>query len=87
MQMRKKLYIFKQFAKSKKLFFANIYLSPFDSHKFETLKPPTVYTSEACAASGCVYSTEASTAHRRVYTIKACAAPGRVYTTEAGAAP
>jgi hypothetical protein len=32
MQMRNKLYIFKHFAKSKKLFFANIYHSPCDSH-------------------------------------------------------
>jgi hypothetical protein len=31
MQMRKKLYIFKHFAKSKKLFFGNIYQFPFDS--------------------------------------------------------
>jgi hypothetical protein len=29
--MRKNLYIFKHFAKSKKLFFDNIYHSPFDS--------------------------------------------------------
>ncbi len=44
MQMRKKLYIFKHFAKSKKLFFANIYHSPCDSYcnskKSRKLKPP-----------------------------------------------
>jgi hypothetical protein len=33
MQMRKKLYIFKHFAKSKNYFFANIYHSPCDSHQ------------------------------------------------------
>jgi hypothetical protein len=42
MQMRKKLYIFKHFAKRKKLFFFQISiilrLIPI---KFETLKPPT----------------------------------------------
>ncbi len=46
MQMGKKLYIFKHFAKSKKLFFGNIYQSPFDSHwnspKSIKLKPPTL---------------------------------------------
>ncbi len=45
MQMRKKLYIFKHFAKSKKLFFANIYHSPSDSYwnskKSFKLKPPS----------------------------------------------
>ncbi len=44
MQMRKKLYIFRQFAKGKKLFFANIYHSPCDSYwnskKSVKLKPP-----------------------------------------------
>jgi hypothetical protein len=45
MQMRKKRYIFKHFAKSKKLFFANIYHSPCDSYwnskKSIKLKPPS----------------------------------------------
>jgi hypothetical protein len=39
MQMRRKLYIFKHFAKIKKLFFANTIILRVIPIKFETLKP------------------------------------------------
>ncbi len=54
MQMRKKLYIFKQFAKSKKLFFENIYHSPCDS-QFETLKPPSTHSPGGKGVGGQYY--------------------------------
>jgi hypothetical protein len=44
MQKRTKMYIFKHFAKSKKLFFLPIPIFPrLIPIKFETLKPPSVH--------------------------------------------